>query len=228
MRIDVFTLFPAIFEPVLAFSILGRARTRGLVGIKTHDIREWATGRHRTVDDTPYGGGAGMVMMAPPIVHAVESVVTASDEPSPPVVVLSASGRPFDQPMARRFAALSQLVLVCGHYEGIDQRAVDILGAEEISIGDYVLTGGELAAMVVVDAVVRLIPGVIDEGSIAEESFEDVLLEYPHYTRPASFRGREIPPVLLSGHHANIAAWRRERATERTAERRPDLLRRRP
>ena len=236
MRIDVFSLFPALFGPVFGASILGRAQARGLVTMTTHDIRDWATDRHRTVDDTPYGGGAGMVMMAPPVVQAVESVLAmavdgyqAPGEPQsvPGVLVMSASGSPFDQTMARRLATMSHLVLVCGHYEGIDQRAVDILGAEEVSIGDYVLTGGELAAMVVVDAVVRLVPGVIDAGSTEEESFDDDLLEYPHYTRPASFRGHDIPPVLLSGHHAEIAAWRRQRSLDRTAQRRPDLLRRR-
>ncbi|MEJ7761380.1 MAG: tRNA (guanosine(37)-N1)-methyltransferase TrmD [Thermomicrobiales bacterium] len=237
MRIDVFSLFPGLFEPVFAASILGRAQGRNLVSISSHDIRDFASDRHRTVDDTPYGGGAGMVMKAPPVVHAVESVLddemgagsadTAADRPGPSILVMSASGRPFDQAMAKSLASVPHLVVVCGHYEGIDQRAIDILGAEEVSIGDFVLTGGELAAMVVVDAVVRLVPGVIDVGSIEEESFEDDLLEYPHYTRPATFRGHGIPPVLLSGHHAQIAAWRRERSRERTAERRPDLIRRR-
>jgi len=227
MRIDIFSLFPSVFEPTLSFSILGRARARGLVDVATHDIREWATDRHRTVDDTPYGGGAGMVMMAPPVVESVESVLGAVAADRPPIIVLSAAGRPFDQGMARQFASGPGLALVCGHYEGIDQRAIDVLGADEVSIGDFVLTGGELAALVILDAVTRLLPGVIDAESTAEESYEDGLLEYPHYTRPASYRGLGIPPVLLTGHHAQIARWRHEQSLARTAERRPDLLRRR-
>jgi tRNA (guanine37-N1)-methyltransferase len=223
MRFDLFTLFPEMFAGPFDASILKRARAAGTIALDVHDIRDWTTDRHRTADDTPYGGGAGMVMAAPPIVAAVEE--TLGDElETTPIVVLSPAGRLFTQAVARELAGLGRLALVCGHYEGIDERVVEELGAEELSIGDYVLTGGELAAMVVVDAVARLVPGVIAPASIAEESHDLGLVEYPHYTRPVRFRGREVPPVLLSGHHAEIARWRREQAILRTARRRPDLL----
>lgn len=223
MRVDVFTLFPEMFNGPFDASIVKRARLANLIAVSVHDIRAWTTDRHRTADDTPYGGGAGMVLRAPPIVTGVESVLGA-DLPATSVVVLSAGGRSFTQAMARELAARPRLALVCGHYEGIDARVTDLLGAEEVSIGDYVLTGGELAAMVLVDAVARLVPGVIDAASIAEESHEAGLVEYPHYTRPAAYRGLAVPEVLLSGHHAEIARWRRREAIRRTARRRPDLL----
>jgi tRNA (guanine37-N1)-methyltransferase len=223
LRIDVFSLFPAMFEGPLGESILRRAQERGLVEIALHDIRAWTTDKHRTADDTPYGGGAGMVMLAPPIIEGVEQSL-GPDLPNARVVVLSAGGRLFDQAMARQLAATERLILICGRYEGIDERVVEILDAEPVSIGDYVLTGGELPAMVVIDAVVRLVPGVIDPASIAEESHDAGLVEYPHYTRPVEVRGRRVPEILLSGHHANIARWRREQAIVRTARWRPDLL----
>ena len=224
LRFDVFTLFPGIFAGPLDESILRRARERGLIDVAIHDIRDWTSDRHRTADDTPYGGGAGMVMMAPPIVAAVEETLGKARGEAR-VIVMSAGGRLFTQAMARELAGAGRLAIVCGRYEGIDQRAIEILGADEVSIGDYVLTGGELAAMVMIDAVARLVPGVIDAASIAEESHEEERVEYPHYTRPRHFRGLEAPPVLLSGHHAEIARWRREQALRRTARLRPDLLR---
>jgi tRNA (guanine37-N1)-methyltransferase len=224
LRFDVFTLFPGIFAGPLDESILRRAQERGLVAVAIHDVREWTTDRHRTADDTPYGGGAGMVMMAPPIVAAVESVL-GEDTADVRVLAMSAGGRLFSQAMVEELAEASRVAIICGRYEGIDERALTILGAEPVSIGDYVLTGGELAALVIVDAVTRLLPGAIEAASIAEESHRGGLLEYPHYTRPASFRGLDVPPVLLSGHHAEIARWRRAEALRRTARFRPELIR---
>lgn len=223
LRFDILTLFPGMFAGPLNESILRRAQDEGRIAINIHDIRQWTTDRHRTADDTPYGGGAGMVMRAQPIVEGVESLPALAGRR---VLLMSASGRAFDQALARDLAQGSQIVLICGHYEGIDERVTELLGAEPISVGDYVLTGGELPAMIVVDAVSRLIDGVIDQESIAQESFDDGLVEYPHYTRPAVFRDLPVPDVLLSGHHARITAWRREQAIRRTADRRPDLLRR--
>ena len=225
LRFDVFTLFPGMFDGPLAESILRRARERELIEIAVHDLRAWTTDRHRTADDTPYGGGAGMVMLAPPIVRGVEEVL-GDELPAARVVLLSAAGRRFDQAVARELAGERRLALICGRYEGVDERAVELLGAELLSIGDYVLTGGELPAMVVIDAVARLVPGVIDAASVAEESHDDGLVEYPHYTRPPVVRGLPVPEVLLSGHHARIARWRREQAIRRTARWRPDLLER--
>ena len=223
LRFDIFTLFPAMFAGPFEESIVKRARETGAVAIHVHDIRAWTTDRHRTADDTPYGGGAGMVMRAPPIVTGVEA--TLGDELGDArVLLMAASGRPFTQAMARSLADARRVAIVCGHYEGVDQRVVEILGADEVSIGDYVLTGGELPAMVVVDAVTRLLPGVIQASSIEEESHQGGLVEYPHYTRPVEFRGRAVPAVLLSGHHAEIARWRRRQAIARTATLRPDLL----
>jgi tRNA (guanine37-N1)-methyltransferase len=223
LRFDIFTLFPGIFAGPFKESILRRARDRGLVEIAVHNIRDWATDRHHTTDDTPYGGGAGMVLMAPPIVAAVEETL-GPEQAKTRTLVMSAGGRLFDQKLASELAQCSRLAIVCGRYEGIDQRAIDILEADEVSIGDFVLTGGELAAAVIVDAVARLAPGVIDVASVAEESHQERRVEYPHYTRPAVFRDQPVPPVLLSGHHAEIAAWRREQALRRTVRLRPDLI----
>ncbi|WP_298815383.1 tRNA (guanosine(37)-N1)-methyltransferase TrmD [Chloroflexus sp.] len=223
MRFDILTLFPAMFQGPLTESILKRAQQAGKIVIHLHDIRQWATDRHRTADDTPYGGGAGMVMKAEPLAAAIRAVRAADAHPGL-TVLLTPDGELFTQSMARELATLPRLLLVCGHYEGIDERVRATLIDREISIGDYVLTGGELAAMVVVDAVARLVPGVIDSESIVEESHSDFLLEYPHYTRPAVWEGLEVPPVLLSGHHGEIARWRRAERLRRTMTRRPDLL----
>jgi len=223
LRFDVFTLFPRTVEGPLEESIIRRAIDRGIVAVQVHDIRTWTHDRHRTADDTPYGGGAGMVMLAAPIVDGVEAVL-GDELPAARVLVMTPAGRVFDQAMARDLASAQRVVVICGHYEGIDQRVIDVLGAEEVSIGDYVLTGGELAASVVIDAVARLVPGVIEEASISEESHSSGLVEYPQYTRPQQYRGLEVPGVLLSGHHAQIAAWRRAESIRKTAAMRPDLL----
>lgn len=223
MRVDVFTIFPGLFDGPLRESILGRAVERGLLTVHLHDMRDFGVGRHRAVDDTPYGGGAGMVMAAPPIFNSIESVLGADLEVVP-VIFMSPSGERFTQAIARKMAHLPRMALLCGRYEGIDQRVRDDLVTCELSIGDYVLSGGELAAAVIIDAVARLIPGVIEAQSLEEESFSNGLLEYPHYTRPKQFRGMDVPDILLSGHHAQIAAWRHARALELTRARRPDLL----
>ncbi|MGC4190660.1 MAG: tRNA (guanosine(37)-N1)-methyltransferase TrmD [Thermomicrobiales bacterium] len=226
LRIDIFTLFPQMFVGPFTESILKRAQERGLIQIEVHDIRDWTHDRHRTADDTPYGGGAGMVMKAPPIVEAVEAVL-GDDLERTHIAITSAGGRPFTQAIAADLAASGRIAIVCGHYEGIDERVSTLLDADELAIGDYVLTGGELPAMVIVDTVARLVPDVIDAASIADESHaasRPALVEYPHYTRPASYRGLDVPEILLSGHHARIATWREERARERTARWRPDLL----
>lgn len=224
MRFDCFTLFPAMFASPFDSSIIKRAQTTGAVEIHIHDLRDWTYDRHRTADDAPYGGGAGMVMMAPPIVEGVEAIL-ADDLANARVLITSASGRPFDQAMAHELADAERVVIICGHYEGIDARVTELLDAEEVTIGDYVLTGGELAAMVMIDATTRLLPGVIQQASIEDESHSDGLLEYPQYTRPMEYRGLTVPEILVSGHHAKVDAWRREQALERTRERRPDLLR---
>jgi tRNA (guanine37-N1)-methyltransferase len=222
VRVDVLTLFPAMLEPALTHSILGRASRAGVWQLGLHDIREHGLGRHRSVDDSPYGGGSGMVMRADVVGPAIEAVTT----PTSHVILLDAGGAPFSQATARRLAGHSHLVLVCGHYEGIDARVREALVHEAISIGDYVLTGGELAAAVVVDAVVRLLPGALGNAeSAVEESFSRGLLEYPHYTRPPEWRGRVVPEVLLSGDHARIARWRQEESERRTLAERPDLAR---
>ena len=224
LRIDVFTLFPGIFTGPLDESILRRAQERRLVAVAVHDIRAWTSDRHHTADDTPYGGGAGMVMMAPPIVAGVEATL-GEEIGGTRILAMSAGGRLFTQAMAEDLAGAMRIAIVCGRYEGIDERALTILDAEPVSIGDYVVTGGELPALVVIDAIARLVPGVIDAASVTEESHRESLVEYPHYTRPASFRGLDVPPVLLSGHHAEIARWRREQSLRRTARFRPDLVR---
>ena len=224
MRIDVLTLFPDIFAGPFAASVLGRAREWGIVDLHTHDIRSYTSDRHHVVDDYPYGGGAGMVMKPEPLFAAVEDVRGRADPPGR-CLLLSPQGRPFTQELAAELAREPRLLLVCGHYEGFDERAREHLADDEISIGDFVLSGGEPAAWVIVDAVVRLLPGTLgSEQSLAEESFTDGLLEYPHYTRPPEFRGWAVPDVLLSGHHGEIEKWRRRQRVIRTAQRRPDLL----
>jgi tRNA (guanine37-N1)-methyltransferase len=220
MRIDVLSLFPKMFESPFAESIVARARAAGKLQLAVHDIREWATDRHHVVDDTPYGGGAGMVLKPEPLTRAIR----ATKEKAGHVVLMSAQGSLFDQAAARRLAQLPHLVIVCGHYEGVDERVIEGEVDEELSIGDFVLTGGELAAMVVIDAVARLVPDVIEAASLTNESHTEGLLEGPHYTRPPEHEGRRVPAVLLSGDHAAIARWRRAEAVRRTAERRPDLL----
>jgi tRNA (guanine37-N1)-methyltransferase len=220
VRIDVFTIFPEYLEGPLSASLLGKARERNLLDIRTNDLRDWTDDRHRTTDDTPFGGGAGMVMTPEPIFAAVEAV-----QPPRPLYLLSPSGRRFDQPLAEELAAGAGFSLVCGRYEGVDQRVADHLCDGELSVGEYVLAGGEAAALVVVETVARLVPGVMGNASSGEqESFADGLLEYPQYTRPAEFRGWAVPEVLRSGDHARIARWRRREALRRTLERRPDLI----
>ena len=207
-------------EGLLNESMLRIAREKGLASIRLRNLRDWAPGKHRVTDEPPYGGGAGMVLKVEPVAIALAEL----RQPASRVILLSAQGRRFDQAMARRLAGEQHLIMISGHYEGIDQRVADHLVDEEISLGDYILTNGTLAALVVTDAVVRLLPGVLgDEQSAADESFSHGLLEYPHYTRPAEFRGWKVPDVLLSGNHAAIEAWRREQALARTRERRPDL-----
>ena len=219
MRIDVVTLFPELFEAPLATSIIGRAVEREIVEFAIHDLREHGLGRHRSVDDDPYGGGAGMVMRPEPIFAAIEPL----RERGATVVLLDPAGERLSDRLARELAAEPRLALLCGRYEGIDERA-RALADREVSIGDYVLTGGELPALVLIDAVVRLVPGVIEAASHEGDSFADGLLEYPQYTRPETFRGASIPSVLTSGHHAEVERWRRREALRRTLERRPDLL----
>ncbi|MEI8234671.1 MAG: tRNA (guanosine(37)-N1)-methyltransferase TrmD [Verrucomicrobiota bacterium] len=222
MRIDILTLFPKLCEGALAESMMKRAQEKGLADLRVHNIRDWATSKHLTTDDAPYGGGQGMVMKCEPVFAAVEALRT----PESKVLLMTPAGRAFQQSLAASYAAQRHLILLCGHYEGIDQRVIDHLVDDEISIGDYVLTNGAIAAVVVTDAIVRLIPGVLgDEASAAEDSFSDGLLEYPHYTRPVEFRGWRVPDILLSGNHAAIAQWRREKAMEKTRSHRPDLLR---
>jgi tRNA (guanine37-N1)-methyltransferase len=221
-RIDVLTLFPKMFESPFAESIVARARAAGQIDLAVHDIREWATDRHHVVDDAPYGGGAGMVLKPEPLTRAIRATKGEKGH----VVLMSAQGPLFDQAAARRLAALPHLVIVCGHYEGIDERVIEGDVDEELSIGDFVLTGGELAAMVVIDAVTRLVPDVIEAESLTHESHTEGLLEGPHYTRPVEHEGRRVPAVLLSGDHAAIARWRRAEAVRRTVERRPDLIER--
>jgi len=224
VKITILTLFPEMFAGPFGASIIKRAIDRGLLEINLVNIRDYSRNKHRTVDDTPYGGGAGMVMGPEPIFEALDALKGKRDE-DPRVVLLGPAGRPLNQQLVRDLAAEKELVIICGHYEGIDDRVRDGLTTDEISIGDYVLTGGELPAMVVVDAVARLIPGVLGESASAEEeSFGDGLLEYPHYTRPREYRGLGVPGVLLSGHHEEIRRWRRRQSLLRTLGSRPDLL----
>lgn len=223
MRIDMFTIFPGMVEAFVDHAILGRARAAGVMDVRVHDIRDGATGPHRTVDDSPFGGGAGMVLMAEPVFAAVEAV-----EPARPLLYLGPAGRRFDQRFAQELADSQGFSLLCGRYEGIDQRVRDHLVDGEVSLGDFVLGGGEVAAMAVLEAVGRLVPGVMgNEASAGDESFTDGLLEYPHYTRPASFRGWEVPEVLRSGDHARVARWRRAQSLARTMHLRPELIDRR-
>jgi tRNA (guanine37-N1)-methyltransferase len=225
MHFDILTLFPGMFAGPFSESILKRAQQAGQISVGLHNIRDWATDRHHTADDSPYGGGAGMVMKADPLAACIRAVLgEPGDIPPPPVILLSPDGEVFSQSIAAELSVEPRVILVCGHYEGLDERVREALITRELSIGDYVLTGGELAAMVVVDAVSRLVPGVIDGASIAEESHSDSLLEYPHYTRPAVWEGREVPAVLTSGHHGEVAKWRRRERLRRTLARRPDLL----
>jgi tRNA (guanine37-N1)-methyltransferase len=225
VRIDVITIFPDLFAPFLRESMVGIGIAGGRVAVAVHDLRAWGLGRHRSVDDAPYGGGPGMVMRPEPLVDAIEALAgPKGPERKAHVILLSPQGRPFDQRRAGELAEREHLVLVCGRYEGVDQRAIDLGVDEELSIGDYVLSGGEVPAMAVIEALVRLVPGVLgNPESTRSESFQSGLLEGPQYTRPPVFRGREVPEVLRSGHHAAVAAWRAEQALERTKRRRPDL-----
>jgi tRNA (guanine37-N1)-methyltransferase len=223
MRVDVLTLFPDLVDAPLSGSIVGRARQSGTLDLNIHDIRTWTSDVHRTADDTPYGGGPGMVMKAAPIVSGAEWIAETHGAPDRSYI-LSASGQLLSHDLAVEIAAQDHVLLICGHYEGIDDRVRVLLAAEELSIGDYVLTGGELAAAVVIDCITRLIPGVIRAESVAEESHAAGLLEYPHYTRPATFRDLKVPDVLLSGNHGEINQWRHMQALIRTAQNRPDLV----
>jgi tRNA (guanine37-N1)-methyltransferase len=237
MRFDVFTLFPSIFESPLQESILKRAIDAGLIEVRLHNIRDYATDKHHVTDDYPYGGGGGMVMKPEPIFAAVEAVLevgrgkmeapppTSSSQSPIPIILLTPQGRVFNQGVARELARHARIALICGRYEGVDERVREHLATDEISIGDYVLTGGELAALVIVDTVARLLPGALgDAGATADDSHAGGLLEYPHYTRPPDFRGWQAPDVLLSGNHAEVERWRRRQALLRTWRRRPDLI----
>ncbi|PKN97294.1 MAG: tRNA (guanosine(37)-N1)-methyltransferase TrmD [Chloroflexi bacterium HGW-Chloroflexi-4] len=223
MRFDVFSLFPQVIQPYIDSSILQRARENQLIEVNLHNIRDWTTDKHHVTDDMPYGGGGGMVMKAPPIFEAVESVLGAP--PNCPLILMTPQGRPFSTAIAKELAALPHIAILCGRYEGVDERVREHLVTDQISVGDYVLTGGELPAMIIIDAVSRFLPGVLGDPTGAEDdSFSNGLLEYPHYTRPEIFRGWGVPPELLSGNHAEIARWRREQSIKRTLEHRPDLL----
>lgn len=222
MRIETLSTFPHMYDSVMGESIMKRAQACGALDFHAYDLRDWTHDRHRTTDDSPYGGGQGLVMKCEPIFEAYDEITAQGDAPH--VIFLTPTGVPFDQGVATELAEKDRLLFICGHYEGIDERAYT-LADQCISLGDYVLTSGELASMVIIDAVVRLIPGVLgDEGSAIDESFYDGLLEYPHYTRPANFRGMQVPDILLSGNHPKVEAWRRRQSLERTARLRPDLL----
>ena len=229
MQFEVFTLLPEVFPPYLESSILQKARQRGLIDVRVHNIRDYTHDRHHTTDDTPYGGGGGMVMKPEPVFEAIETVLgfeAGQAQPPPiPVILLTPQGRVFTQRIAEELVAHERIALICGRYEGVDERIREHLVTDEISIGDYVLTGGELPALMIVDAVSRLIPGVLGDPTGAEDDSHSMgLLEYPHYTRPPGFRGWQVPDVLLSGDHARIEKWRREQALQRTLGRRPDIL----
>lgn len=228
MRFHVMTLFPEMIESGLSTSILGRAQEKGLIELNAVNIRDYTLDKHKRVDDYPYGGGAGMVMMADPVVrcyNAIEEEIIAQGKKKPRVIYLTPQGHTFNQKMAEEYAQEEELVFLCGHYEGIDERALDMVVTDRVSIGDYVLTGGELPVMVMIDVISRLVPGVLNNNESAEfESFHDNLLEYPQYTRPEEYCGRKVPEVLLSGHHANIEKWRREQSIIRTHETRPELM----
>ena len=224
MTADVITIFPDLVESALAAGVVGRARERGLVDIRVRDLRTWTDDRHRTVDDVPYGGGPGMVMKPEPLWRAIEAIA-AERGPASAVVLTTPQGRTLTHAVAEELSRLERLVVICGRYEGVDERVTDALVTHEISIGDYVLTGGELPALVVLDAVTRLVPGVVgDAASVDVDSFVRGLLDHPHYTRPAECRGHEVPAVLLSGNHAAIERWRRSERIRRTMERRPELM----
>ena len=221
MKIDVLSLFPEMFAGPLDVSMVKRARDRGLVDLRIHNLREWTHDRHKTVDDRPFGGGPGMVLKPEPLFAAVESLAVEATR----VILMTPAGQPFNQAKARELAQETNLLFICASYEGVDERVVETLVDDEVSIGDYVLTNGGLPTMVVIDAITRLIPGVLgDDESALDESFSHGLLEYPHYTRPAEFRGMAVPEILLSGHHAEIEKWRAAQSRQRTAQRRPDLL----
>ena len=231
MQFEVFTLLPEVFPPYLDSSIMQRARQRGLVDVRLHNIRDWARDKHHTTDDTPYGGGGGMVMKPEPLFDAVEAILdpldSLRDSPTAgcPVILLTPQGRVFTQAVAAELSAHERIALICGRYEGFDERIRQGLVTDEISVGDFVLTGGELPALTIIDAVTRLLPGVLGDPTGAEDdSHASGLLEYPHYTRPPEFRGMSVPEVLLSGDHAKIEQWRREQSLLRTLQRRPDLL----
>ena len=233
MRFDILTLFPELFEGVFSQSIVKRALEAGQISIAVHNIRDWALDKHHITDDTPYGGGGGMVMKVEPIVGAVEALIgadlaaeqTRSGEVQVPVVLLSPAGRLFNQALAHDYEQAGRVVLICGRYEGVDERVSQLVVTDEVSIGDYVLSGGEIPAMVVVEAVTRLVPGVLgDMRAIVQDSHSSGLLEHPHYTRPAEFRGLAVPEELLSGNHARVAAWRKAQSLLRTRQRRPELL----
>ncbi len=235
MQFDIFTLFPEMFDGVFSHSIIRRAQEMGAAEIALHNIRDYARDKHHMTDDTPYGGGGGMVMKPDPIFYAVEGVLGLDVPPAgyttdgtaerPPIILLSPQGRVFNQKIAQELTQYPRLMFICGRYEGVDERVVQYLATDQISIGDYVLSGGEIAAMAIVDALIRLIPGVLgDPNGAANDSHATGLLEYPHYTRPPEFRGHGVPDILLSGHHAKVAEWRRQQALLRTLKHRPDML----
>lgn len=224
MIVDVVTIFPQMIEPALAEGVIGRARAKGLLDVKARDLRDYTSDKHRVVDDVAFGGGPGMVMKPEPIFRAVEEISAERGAPTA-VILMTPQGRQFSHAEAVRFSRMERIIVLCGRYEGVDERVAETLVTDEISIGDYVLTGGELPALVVIDAVVRLVPGVVgDDQSVANDSFVEGVLDFPHYTRPADFRGLKVPDVLLSGHHKEIERWRREQQRLRTEKRRPDLL----